>query len=111
MKILFDNNILYRIVKKLIEQFPDSLHVSRMGLSVPVADYAIWQFAKKESYMIVTFDEDFETFANLYGFPPKVILMRLGNSSTNHITNTLKSKIVEIENFYASPSYGLLEIY
>lgn len=111
MKVLFDENISYRIVKKLTHLFPDCLHISRAGLNMPAPDMAIWKYAKQNDYMIITFDEDFEDLANLYGFPPKIIILRLGNSSTNLVASTLLAKITEIEAFYLSDTYGLLEIY
>ncbi|MFN8346141.1 MAG: DUF5615 family PIN-like protein [Spirosomataceae bacterium] len=111
MKFLFDENISYRIVKKLAEIIPDCLHVSRTGLEMPPSDANIWKYAKENGFVIVTFDEDFEDLSNLYGFPPKVIILRLGNSSTQSITDAILLKMLDIEQFYVSGSYGLLEIF
>lgn len=111
MKLLFDENISYRIVKQLIEIFPESLHVSRIGVSFPISDRIIWEYAKKNQLVIVTFDEDFESLANLYGFPPKVIILKLGNSSTKVIASVLTSKVIDLEHFYLSKTHGLLEIF
>jgi predicted nuclease of predicted toxin-antitoxin system len=111
MRLLFDENISYRIVKQLIDIFPESLHVSRIGVSLPISDRIIWEYAKKNDLVTVTFDEDFESFANLYGFPPKVVILRLGNSSTKIIASVLISKASDIESFYLSGTYGLLEIF
>ena len=111
MKLLFDDNISYRIVKMVIGLFPDCLHVSRTGLANPAPDRLIWEYARKQDYIIVTFDEDFENLYNLYGFPPKVIVLRLGNTSTRIIADTLSSKKPEIETFCLSDMYGLLEIF
>lgn len=111
MRLLFDENISYRIVKQLINIFPESLHVSRIGVSLPISDRIIWEYAKKNDFVIVSFDEDFESLANLYGFPPKVVILRLGNSSTKTIASVLTSKASDIENFYLSETYGLLEIF
>lgn len=49
MKLLFDANISFRIVKKLKKDFPECLHVSQSGLNVPITDRMIWQFAKSNS--------------------------------------------------------------
>jgi predicted nuclease of predicted toxin-antitoxin system len=111
MRLLFDENISYRIVKQLINIFPEILHVSRIGVSPPISDRTIWEYAKKNDFVIVSFDEDFESLANLYGFPPKVVILRLGNSSTKIIASVLTSKASDIENFYLSETYGLLEIF
>jgi predicted nuclease of predicted toxin-antitoxin system len=47
MKLLFDENISYRIVKKLATQPFSCLHVSRTGLGISPTDIDIWQFAKR----------------------------------------------------------------
>ena len=111
MKLLFDENISYRIVKKIEESFPNSLHVSRMGLKSPISDINIWNYSKQNNYTIVTFDEDFEDLANLYGFPPKVILLRFGNASTQTILDILTNKLSDIGYFIESEFYGILEIF
>ena len=85
MKLLFDANIFYRIVKKLQKDFSNSLHVSRTGLNPPISDRMIWQFARQNDFLIVTYDEDFYELSNLYGSPLKsfgcVLVMRLFNLS------------------------------
>jgi predicted nuclease of predicted toxin-antitoxin system len=100
MKLLFDENISYRIVKQVADTFPESLHVSRIQVTLPVNDRKIWEYAQKYNYIIVTFEEDFEDLSNLYGFPPKVILLRLGNSSPKTVVETLlKKKSAFSDNF------------
>lgn len=111
MNLLFDDNISYRIVKKLFNAFPNCLHVSRAGLAVHAPDRAIWEYARQNNYLIVTFDEDFEDLSGLYGFPPKVIILRIGSATTPMISQALQAKKVEIEAFYSSDIYGLLEIF
>jgi predicted nuclease of predicted toxin-antitoxin system len=74
MKLLFDANISYRIVKKLQKEFAGSLHVSRTGLTPPILDRSIWEFARKNGFTIVTFDEaswDATSDSDRYGFRPK----------------------------------------
>lgn len=111
MKLLFDDNISYRIVKKISNAFPNSLHVSRTGLIIPAPDRVIWEYARQNNYLIVTFDEYFEDLSGLYGFPPKVIILRMGNATTQMISQTLQARKVEIEAFYSSDIYRLLEIF
>ncbi|WP_246859478.1 DUF5615 family PIN-like protein [Spirosoma sp. KCTC 42546] len=55
------------------------LHVTRTGLPIPAKDIAIWQWARINNRTIVTNDDDYYNLANTYGFPPKVILLRMGN--------------------------------
>jgi predicted nuclease of predicted toxin-antitoxin system len=61
--------------------------------------------------MIVTFDEDFENLSNIYGFPPKVILLRLGNVSTESAMTVLLKQMADIEQFFDSDIYGILELF
>ena len=58
MKLILDANISWRLIKKLIN-YPDSIHINQTKLPQPASDIDIWNFAKKNNYIIVTFDEDF----------------------------------------------------
>ncbi|SEJ65533.1 Predicted nuclease, contains PIN domain, potential toxin-antitoxin system component [Dyadobacter sp. SG02] len=110
MKLLFDENISYRIVKKLKSSFPDSIHVSHTPLQYASRDRYIWEYAKNKGYIIVTFDEDFKDLADLLSFPPKVILLKTGNCSTNAVARLLLNTLTEITTFNNSGVYGLMEI-
>lgn len=110
MKLLFDENISYRIVKKLKSSFPDCIHASQTQLKYASPDRSIWEYAKVNGYTIVTFDEDFKDLADLYSFPPKVILLRTGNCSTAFVASLITSRIDEIKQFHSSKTYGLLEM-
>ncbi|MBK7937932.1 MAG: DUF5615 family PIN-like protein [Lewinellaceae bacterium] len=84
MKLLLDANLSYRLVKKLSDIYPECLHVLRTGLPVPANDIDSWNWAKKHGYMfIITNDEDFKHLVERFGFPPKVVLLRTGNQSTD----------------------------
>jgi predicted nuclease of predicted toxin-antitoxin system len=111
MKFLFDENISYRIIKKINGYNQEHLHVSRSGLTMPSEDSDIWQFAKVNNFLSVTFDEDFENMSNLFGFPPKVVLLHLGNSSTQSIAEALLGQMSDIKRFYNSDTHGILEIF
>ena len=52
MKLLFDQNISYRLVKKLDSVFPGCQHVNRLGL-INKSDREIWDFARKQGYTLV----------------------------------------------------------
>ena len=111
MKLLFDANISFRIVKKLQKDFPNCLHVSRTGMDLPITDKMIWQFAKNNSYIIVTHDEDFYELSNLYGSPPKVIWLRFGTPPTDIVVQKLLKHRMDIESLYLDSNIDLLEIY
>ncbi len=111
MKLLFDANISYRIVKKLKIHFPDCLHVSKSGLTFPITDRKIWQFALQNDFIIVTYDEDFYELSNLYNSPPKVIWLRFGNLPLNTIVERLVGFKKNIETLHADSQMALLEIF
>jgi predicted nuclease of predicted toxin-antitoxin system len=110
MKLLFDENISYRIVKKLKFSFPGSNHVSHTSLQYASTDRSIWEYAKTRGYTIVTFDEDFKHLADRLSWPPKVILLKSGNCSTELIINLLQNNLTKILAFNKSEIYGLMEI-
>ena len=58
MKLLLDQNISYRVIKKMINIYPESSHVSSFGLQA-VDDREVWEFAQKNNYTLVTQDADF----------------------------------------------------
>ena len=82
MKILFDQNISFRLVNLLKTTFEQVDHVKSLGLT-DATDLEIWNFAFKNNYTIVTFDSDFIDLATLKGSPPKIIWLRFGNSSNS----------------------------
>jgi len=98
MKLLFDQNISYRIVNKVIEVFPESKHVSHVGLN-DSEDIDIWQYARMENYVIVTFDSDYYDISLINGCPPKLIWLRTGNLTTDEIKKVLISNAEIIHDF------------
>jgi predicted nuclease of predicted toxin-antitoxin system len=71
MKLLFDQNISFRIISKLNDVFPDAKQVRELGLENST-DSEIWEYAKSKDYSIVTFDADFYDMSNLYGHPQEL---------------------------------------
>ncbi|MBV6511816.1 MAG: DUF5615 family PIN-like protein [Ignavibacteriales bacterium] len=113
MKLLFDQNISFRIVKKIQHLYPDSKQVTQLGLN-GASDQKIWEFAKIQGYSIVTFDSDFYDYALINGMPPKIIWLRTGNTSTNQIAGILTDhaeKIKEFLNDQSSAKKFCLEIF
>ncbi|GAB2545179.1 DUF5615 family PIN-like protein [Spirosoma aerophilum] len=101
----------YRLVKKLAILFPDCLHVTRTGLPIPAEDIAIWQWAQTNKRIIVTNDDDFYNLANTFGFPPKVVLLRMGNQSSESVLKILQKHIDDIVKLAYSDEYGMLELF
>ena len=55
MKLLFDENLSRKLVARLAELYPDSLHVADAGL-LQSPDSEIWEFARAGGFVIVTAD-------------------------------------------------------
>ncbi len=111
MKLLFNANLSWRLKKILADYYPDCIHVEDTGLSIPAKDIEIWEYAKKNNYIIVTNDEDFYNLLVIKGFPPKLIFLRTGNQSTHNIANILIKHKEEINKLINSDDTGLLEIF
>jgi predicted nuclease of predicted toxin-antitoxin system len=101
MKLLFDQNISFRIEKKLSFIFNESKHVSSLNL-MNVNDIDIWNYAKSENFAIVTFDSDFYDISVLNGCPPKIIWIRRGNLTTFQVVELLETKHLLIRNFISN---------
>ena len=111
MKLLLDANISWRLTIKLKSHFDDCFHVDNIGLPIPAKDVEIWNFALANNLIIVTNDEDFQNLSNLNGFPPKVVLLKVGNQSSAFIEATIINRVSYIKNLQQSNEHGLLEIY
>ena len=101
MKILFDQNISFRILKKIAHLYPEAQQVRKLGLENST-DIQIWKFAEKNDFTIITFDADYYDIANLKGHPPKIIWLRVGNTSTDNIAKLIVDKYDLIKDFIIS---------
>ena len=107
MKYLFDENLSPFLCKRLADVLPDSIHVRDVGLQ-SAADSEIWEYARTQGLTIVTKDTDFNSLAFLIGFPPKIVLIQLGNASTSAIERLLRSRLHDLLRFEASDDSVLL---
>lgn len=107
MKLLLDENISSKLVKFLVDEFPESSHIDYLRMQ-GTTDSDIWEYAKKEAYIIVSKDNDFRQRVFLFGSPPKVIWLSVGNGGTQVIKELLLSKVSEIKKFANQRTEGLL---
>lgn len=108
-RLLLDQNLSFKITKGIKDLFLDSKHVSDFKFEGK-NDLDIWNFSKSNNYCIVTFDSDFIDISVLNGFPPKIIWLRIGNSTTEKIIQTLRSNHLVITDFLLSEENAYLEI-
>ena len=109
MKLLFDHNLSPRLVNLLADIYPNSNHLYLMGLDKE-SDNTVWETAKRQDYIIVTKDSDFNELLMLKGFPPKVIWIHLGNCSTKTIESLLRNNHETILAFYQDQNIGILSL-
>jgi len=110
MKLLFDQNISFRILVKLSDSFYDSRHVKTEDL-INVTDLEIWDYAKHNEFTIVSQDSDFNDINLIKGFPPKIIWIKTGNLNTDEIAELFEKHQLEIEEFLIDESLGCFEIF
>ncbi len=68
----------------------------------------VWEHAEENDYVIVSKDNDFRQRSFLYGPPPKVISVSVGNAGTDEIAELLRQNRNQIQTFVDDPSQGLL---
>ena len=107
MKLLLDENLSDRIPCRIDGIFPGSRHVKGCDL-VHQADERVWKFARDNGFAILTKDWDFHQMSLLRGFPPKVVFLKIGNSSTEIIISLLLDTAKEISVFLADETASLL---
>ncbi len=110
MKLLLDQNISRKLVKDLTDLFPGSDHVYPLGLYT-TSDEQIWNYALDNGCTIVTQDSDFNERSLLFGYPPKVIWLRTGNTSTENISKLLRDHCKDIQVFEKDATLGCLQIW
>ncbi len=103
MKLLFDENLSPRLPSAISDLFPDSLHIEDCGL-IAATDHQVWQYAASHAFAIVTKDADFAEMSRLFGSPPKVIWLRIGNCTTTRAEFVLTNLASRMQDFLACGS-------
>lgn len=110
MKLLFDQNLSFKLCRQLADIFPDSSQVRLLGMA-EAHDRDIWEHSKANGFILVSQDADFAEMATLYGPPPKVIWLRCGNQPTDTIEKLLRGHKDEIVAFEHDDTAACWEIY
>lgn len=109
MKLLLDENLSRRIVPILQDAYPGTTQAVLAGLE-KADDRKLWEFAKAGSYVIVTKDDDFIEMQSVFGHPPKIILLGLGNCSNQQVAEVLLRLQANIEAALAKSDTGFVEV-
>jgi len=107
VRLLLDQNLSPALVDALRDVYPDCLHVRSAGLSQAL-DETVWTYAAGEGFTIVTKDGDFSGRAFLFGPPPKVVWIQLGNCSTRAVETLLRDRRKDLLAFHEDHEAGLL---
>lgn len=109
MKLLFDQNLSFKLSRQLVDPFPGSEQIRNLGLA-NADDQAVWQYAGANGFALVSLDADFAEMAALLGPPPKVIWLRCGNQPTSAIEQLVRANAEAITAFEQDKA-ACLEIY
>lgn len=110
MRLLFDQNLSFRLCTRLADLFPGSTQARLLGLD-RADDRTLWDHAARHGFVLVTQDADFAEMAALYGPPPKVIWLRGGNRPTVAMETALRRNYVLIRDFADEKEAACLELY
>lgn len=110
MKLLFDQNLSFKLCDRLKDVFPGSEQVRRAGLEA-ADDRVVWDYAGKNGFTLVSQDSDFADLAALFGPPPKVIWLRCGNNPTAFVEKLFCDHCEAILAFEKNPDAACWELY
>ena len=109
MKLLFDENLSHKLARLLEDLFPNSIHVRDVGLK-SADDPLVWEYAKNNGLIIVSKDADMHQRSFLFGPPPKVVWVRLGNCSTSDVEVLIRTNCDAIKVFYEDEYAAFLSL-
>jgi predicted nuclease of predicted toxin-antitoxin system len=109
VKLLFDENVSARLVGLLDAEYPSSAHIEQI-IRRGCTDTEVWEYARANGFTIASKDNDFRQRAFLYGPPPKVVWLDVGNAGTDAIAALLRERSADLKRFGAATDTALLVI-
>ena len=109
MKLIFDQNLSPKLRNSLQQLYPGSIHLIDVELD-QTPDTDIWPYARDNDFVVVTKDTDYRDLSNRRGHPPKVILIRTGNTPNAVVESLLRDQYAEIMAFEQDPARGIIEL-
>jgi predicted nuclease of predicted toxin-antitoxin system len=70
----------------------------------------VWQHAKDDHLIIVSKDSDLHQRSFMFGHPPKLVWIRLGNCSTADVERLLRRRFAAIMIFYEDREAAFLAL-
>ena len=109
MKLLFDQNLSFKLCGRLDDLFPESSQAKLLQLDAS-GDELLWEYARANGFILVTQDADFAIMSALHGSPPKVIWLRCGNQPTSAVEDMLRRHADLIALFERDGTLDCLEL-
>jgi predicted nuclease of predicted toxin-antitoxin system len=109
MKLLFDENLSFRLTAALADIYPGSTHVREIGL-LGADDLHVWNHAATHGFLLVSKDTDFYERSVMFGAPPKVIWLRIGNCNVNQTIAFLRERYIVIRHFAEDTTAAFLPL-
>jgi predicted nuclease of predicted toxin-antitoxin system len=107
VKLLLDQNLSASLVQAPSADYPGSAHARDLDLASGT-DQAVWKRACADGYIIVSKDSDFRQMSFLFGAPPKVVRIWLGNCSTAEVLALLRNRESALQSFWEDPEAAFL---
>lgn len=109
MKRLLDENLSRRLVPKLLDVFPGTIHVADVDM-LRTPDPDSWQYAKENDFTIITKDDDFLALAHRFGPPPKLIMVEMGNCLNALLAERLRESAPRLNEFVTHTRAGIIKL-
>jgi predicted nuclease of predicted toxin-antitoxin system len=109
VKFLFDQNLSPRLVRLVADIYPACVHVSDIGMDT-APDTQVWAYAAHNGFTIASKDADFHQRSLVFGHPPKVVWIRLGNCSVSETASLLRNRSILIHRFEEDPHAAFLAL-
>jgi predicted nuclease of predicted toxin-antitoxin system len=96
VKFLVDHQLPPVLVQLLTSKGHDAFHVLALGLDC-ATDAEIWNYAKANSFVLITKDEDFSRRASQPNATVQVVWVRLGNCRKAVLLSVFDSVFLQLE--------------
>lgn len=107
MTLLLDQNLSPKLKEPLSALFETVVHVQDLDMD-ETPDVEIWRTARERGWAIMSKDGDLADMALLYGAPPKVIRLRIGNGPWRSAAEVALENAEAIRDFLSNPVSSLL---
>ena len=107
MKLLLDENLSSGLPRLLAALFPGCAHVRECGL-LGKTDEDVWEYARANGFTSVSKDSDFQQRSLLYGHPPKLVWLRIGNCTRQRLVQVITTHEPDIRALGLDPFESVL---